>query len=373
MNRRTFLGVCAVAACGPSPRPRPNGNGSGSSSEVPPPDGGRIVDDFSHEQASQLRPSPLAVRADTVVQVTPDGLVFVNATTLAQVDRISATYRSHAMLRTGALVAFELSTCELDLIEGIYLTRSMPVPGCLPIDGAHVVAGTASDVYLSRGEDSFVRYRLANGSLVDDATLRIEGSARNGLDQIIVHDDGRVLVPAGKALEVYAAGTRATLPATHRMAHLARGPAGRVWYSAWDANGAIPQVVLARVESTIAIDASIAVAPSRVIHMAAGETGALAVLLHTVGERAFEWSILLLDEKGAERRRFAVDADIVAAVKLDLNVAFIALTTHSVVISAGRHGLFAWTAATGARITRGSHRGLVGGSGAQRDGTCQRV
>lgn len=64
----------------------------------------------------------------------------------------------------------------------------------------------------------------------------------------------------------------------------------------------------------MAIDANIAVSPGRITHLASGEHAGLAMIVNTTGERAFVWSIVLLDEKCVERWRVVVDDDVVAKV-----------------------------------------------------------
>lgn len=357
MNRREVLALLAAAACGPARRPRGRGAGSGSSSgTVPSRDAGVIVDDWSNARASQLQPSPLAVRGNHLAYRMADELAFLDATTLARIDSVSVGYRSLCALPDGTLAAFEAragGACQIDIFDGAHLARSLVVPACVSTrDGARLAAGADAELFVLRGRDSLLRYRVVKGALVEAGVRSLDERALAGVDQLVGLGDGRVVLPAGDSLQLYGAGEPTTRDAVGRPAHLALGTKGRIWYSVWGDDRRIERVVLAQPDGGRAsmVEATVSIAPGRITHMAASPSGALALLVSAAGATSLTWTLVVLDAHGVERKRVRIEDDVVAKVGLDLALAFVALTEHRVVVAAGRHGVFAWDVATGARV-----------------------
>jgi hypothetical protein len=196
-----------------------------------------------------------------------------------------------------------------------------------------------------------VRYSLKNNALEDETAVEIQPSAKGGLDQALGLDDGRLLIPASKALQVYGAPLPLTLATPRSPRHLSAGATGHIWYSMNNADHVLDQIVLARLDTTLETEATISVSPGRVTHMASGPDGSLAVITEAPGRTTnWIWTIVLLDPKGAEKKRIVIDDELTQQANTDFNVAFIALTPTTIVVDAGRHGLFGWNASTGARI-----------------------
>jgi hypothetical protein len=357
VNRRELLLLMLVAAvaCGVPRKPR----------RAPRKDAGLdspgvvIVDDWSAHirGGSQLRPSPLLVRGELVARAKEDELEFVDAMTLARVGYVGEKYLSLVGLTGDTLLGFikrGLGTCEIDVMKGTTLGRPLEGPDCVLMDGAHLLPATASELYIARG-NVLVRYRIADDHLREVGRVPLDEGIRDpasGEDQLIPAGDGRVLAPKGKTIQVYEVG-KPTLTygsAARSIAHLARGSGGRVWYSRRSPGGDIQDVVLARLSEGLPTDASISVAPWRVIHMASAEAGALAMLLFDEKHGKMPWSVVYLDDTGKERWRAAVEEELVKAVGINLNLSFVAVTAKRVVLAPPGHPLVAWDAATGAPI-----------------------
>lgn len=355
MNRRDFLLLLSAAACGQPRGARRNGS---SGSAAAPADGQAISDDWSLANASQLRRSPLVARGEQIAYATRTELAFYDAGTLARIASVPATFRGLCVLPGGTLLAFahgESGRCTVEVFEHTQIERALALPDCLPTDGMRLVAGAASELYVSRGSDMLVRYRIEDERLVEIDHIVLEDRAARNADQALGLGDGRVIIPAGKALQIYAPGKKSlAVPAVGSVAHVAAGTAGRVWCSVRTGER-IERVVLVELAGGQA-DAVTSMAPGRVIHMASGASGELAMLVTSVREDTVSWKIAIVDERLAERAGFTIDDDIVTKVGTDLNGAFVALTPQRVVLAVAGHGLFAWDRATQRRVAYGETR-----------------
>lgn len=359
MTRREVLAWLGLAACGPR-RGLVGGGSRGSAGRTSrsPRDASddeseccqSISDDFSgwKKDATQLDRSPLVVRGELIARLTQEELQFVDAPSLKTTDHVTERYRS-ACAWKGTLFAFthpENGPCNVDVFDRTVLLRSMPVGDCSSHDGASMTAAGASTIYAADANGYVERHRIKNDALVEDALVEVEDGADPS--QLVGLDDGRVLFPGrDKKLGAFEGTSVVYYAAPQHPAHLCAGPNGRVWYSARK-DHVLDQVVLAKLDTSLVPEATLAVTPGRITHMASGADGSLAIM--TVGTANWIWTIILLDPKGAERKRIVVDDDLVKQVGMDLNVAFVALTPTTIVIDAGRHGLFGWNASTGARI-----------------------
>jgi hypothetical protein len=354
-RRRLLLLLVAAGACGTPQKPRRN---PPKDAGVDPP-GVAIVDDWFADirGGSQLRPSPLVVRGEQVARAKEDELEFVDAMTLARVGYVGERYLSVGGLTDDTLLGFirrGVGTCEIDVIKGTTLGRPLEGPDCVLMDDAHLLPATASELYIARG-NALVRYRIADDHLREVGRVLLDEGTRDpasGRDQLIATGDGRVLAPKGMTIQVYEVG-KPTLTygsAARSIAHLARGSGGRVWYSRRNPDGDIQDVVLARLSEGLPAEASISVAPWRVIHMASAEAGALAMLLFDEKHEKMPWTVVYLDETGKERWRAAVDEELAKAVRVNLNLSFVAVTANRVALAPPGHPLVAWDSATGAPI-----------------------
>jgi hypothetical protein len=297
-----------------------------------------------------------------IVHARPNELVFIDALTLQRLDGFALNLRSFCVLPGGTVAAFiepKDGLCELEMIDPQRSLRTYNVPQCLYKSGERLVPGaSATELYslvgrVSRVADEFAVYRLAAGAVTMIGTVKLEKHASWELDQMLSLGDGRVVMRDGrKKLQIYEYAKPTTSHAIDRdnVHHLARGAGTRIWYSTTtDDDRKVQEIVLVPLGSTVA-DARMSVAPGRVTHMASGETGGLAAVIEVIEDARRQWDLLMLDEAGKQKWRIRVDAEITAKVKEDLNIAFVAPTTHRVVVSAGTHGMFAWDAATGARV-----------------------
>jgi len=355
VTRRELLLLVAAVACGTPQKPH----------RAPREDAGLdapgvvLVDDWSADirKGSQLRPSPLLVRGEQIVRAKEDELEFVDAMTLARIGYVGEKYLSLGMLTDDTLLGFikkGVGTCEIDVIKGTALGRSLEAPDCVLMDGAHLLPASASELYIARG-NALVRYRIADDHLREVGRIPLDEGTRDpasGRDQLIPAGDGRVLAPKGKTVQIYEVG-KPTLTyggAARSIAHLARGSGGRVWYSRRNPDGDIQDVVLAHLSEGLPADVSISVAPWRVIHMASAEAGALAMLLFDEKHETTPWTVVYLDDTGKERWRAALDESLFKAVGINLNLSCVAVTAKRVVLAPPEHSLVAWDAATGAPI-----------------------
>jgi len=354
VNRRQFLWLAGVAACGgsaPPVRRRPSTRPRSHRVDVPPPNAWSGGDDWSYARATQTAHSPLAVRGDLLVIATADELRFVDARTLARTDGISIRHARYCLLQDGTIAALG-DDCALDLIDAQLVPRPLLVPACDATVGRRLVAGaSAAELYIADGDFRLDRVRIANGVVARLGTIDLATKVGDAIEQLLGLGDGRVVFPTGRSLVVQQPDKPAITYATpaHAPGHLAAGPVGAIWYSSWS-HDRVEQLVLARLGTQLEIVKAVDVAPGRITHMASGETGALAAVITVARGDAWHWELLLLDETGAQRWRVPVPDDIAAKVGYDLDVAFVALTAHRVVLYAERFGLFAWDAATGARI-----------------------
>jgi hypothetical protein len=315
-------------------------------------DGGRVIsDDFSNARKTQLWRSPLLVRDDQVARVTADALYFIDPSSLKIIDRVSERYRSCCVWK-GTLFGVthpEKGPCQVDVFDKTQLLRSMPVPDCVLGDGVHVAAAGSSTVYIADDYDSLTRYQIENGALKESAIIQLSDPARNGIAQLLGLEDGRLLVPTGRSVIAYGGGEPSIYKSAGSIAHLCAGASGHVWHSSYNDKKVLDTVVLAKLDSALTTVATLSVQPGRITHMSSASDGSLAIV-SVMAQKGWQWTILLLDAKGVEKRRISVDEDIAKKVDVDLNAAFVALTPKAVVLDAGRHGLFGWNAATGARI-----------------------
>lgn len=354
MNRREVLLFFAAVACGTPQKPRrkPRKDAGSDASDVV------IVDDWlaSTRRGSQLRPSPLVVRGEQIARAKEDELEFVDATTLTRVGYVGERYLSVCALADGTLLGFikhAVDSCEIDVIKGTTLGKPIEGRECVLMDGAHLMPAAPTEIYVARG-NTLVRYRIADDHLRELGRVAIDDGAQTDVDgeNQMVSIDGRVIAPNRRTLQVYEVG-KPTLTfdgAPHSITHLALGTSGRVWYSRWNGDGAIQDVALTRLDDGLPADASIALAPWRVIHMASGPTGALGMLLFDEKNEQTPWVMVLLDETGKERWRAPLEMALMQAVGVNLNLSFVAVTAKRVVLAPPGHPLVAWDAANGTPI-----------------------
>lgn len=348
-----------LAACGPRRGPTGGGSrGSAARGSRPPRDAATndddcchpIDDDFSSSHTTQYDRSPLVVRGELIARLTREELQFIDARSLKTTDHVTESYRS-ACAWNGTLFAFthpEKGPCTVDVFDRTVLLRSMPVASCLPDDGVYLAAAGASTLYASDAHGNMTRYRLKNDSLEEDALIVLQSG--DDSSQMIGLDDGRVLLPAGnKAAHAYGSASPTPYAAPQLLSHLCGGANGRVWYSSHK-DHVLDQIVLAKLDTSLVTEATLAVTPGRITHMASSADGSLAVMTSAPGGKGWIWTLILLDPKGTEKKRIVIDDDLTTQVWVDLNAAFVAVTPTTIVIDAGRHGLFGWNAATGARI-----------------------
>lgn len=237
-------------------------------------------------------------------------------------------------------------------IDAQLVPRALALPACDASVGRRLVPGvSAADLYIADGGLRLDRMSIANGIVTAVGAIDRATKVGDAIEQLLGLGDGRVVFPTGRSLVVQQPATPALTYATpaHVPAHVAGGPTGAIWFSSWR-DGRVEELVLARLGTHVEILESVDVAPGRITHMASSETGAIAAVVTIPRGDAWHWELLLLDEAGVQRWRVPVPDDLAAMVGYDLNVAFVALTAHRVVLYAERFGLFAWDASTGARI-----------------------
>ena len=336
MNRREFLLALGIAGCGTRATPtqpvrrRPVDAGI---------DGTSIVDDWASPY--QLRQSPLIVYGAKVARRTETELAFFDTVKLHRIDGVAVAYRT-ICADHDVVLAFTRANgpCTLERFEGVKSDGPLLVPGgCTSGDGSlMIVAG--SSLFLSIGDDVLAAYRLEKDTVAEDGRIRLDDRTRDA-SQLVGLADGRLLFPAGRSVRVYrAAKLIEELKSPARIAHLAAGTTGRIWYSAWNEHDHIDRVVLAKLENGLPAIASIEV---RVVHLAAGADGGLAIL--TVEQSG--WSIVVLDRDGVEKQRIRIPPALATA---ELGEAFVALSATSVLLETRSHGLSGWSLATGAPL-----------------------
>src|SRR6185503_485094 len=128
-------------------------------------------------------------------------------TTLKRVDRISERYISLCALPDRTLLGFAKTDgkCQLDVIKGVNIERTLDVPNCVLMDGAHIYPISTSELYIARS-GWIVRYQIVDRDLRELGRIALEDNAKimdaSGRDQSIAQG-GRVIVPVGRALHVY--------------------------------------------------------------------------------------------------------------------------------------------------------------------------
>ena len=357
MTRRELLAWLGLAACGPPRGPVEGTSGGSAIRSKPRRDASSepaehlvpIADDFSNSHTTQYEASPLLVRGELVARRTKEELQFLDARSLKVTDHVTERYRSACVWKE-TLFGFaqpDNGPCEIDVFERTTLSRSMPLAGCTGIEGVYMVVAGSSTLFVTNERGRMTRYQLKNNALEDETSIPLEKGADPA--QGIGLDDGRLLLTANKALQTYGGSAPVSYPAPSNPAHLCAGTNGRVWYSTKN-NHVLDQIILAKLDTSLVTEATIAVTPARITHMASGADGSLAVMTTVAGQTGWIWTLILLDPKGAEKKRIVIDDEVAAQINVDLNAAFVALTPTTIVIDAVRPGLFGWNAATGARI-----------------------
>lgn len=356
MNRRELLLLLAAAACGPPQKPpRRKRSWDAGVEEARPP----IHDDWMADtrRGSQLGWSPLVVRDEQIARAMENTLEFVDVATLKKVSHVDETYRSICLLDNGMLLGFikkGLNTCEIDVIKGLELGKPLQGPDCVMMEAAHLLPAGNSELYVARG-NTLARYRIGDDAIHEVGQVPLAEYVRdlfNSRDQLIANGDGRVVAPNGKAIDVYEVGkpTVSYKGAERSIAHLAFGANGRVWYSRRNRSSDIQDIVLAKLADGLPADASLSVAPWRVIHMAAGPSGTLGVLIFDEKNEKTPWVMVYLDSAGKEQWRTPLDEALTTAVGVNLNLSFVAVTAKHVVLAPPGHDLVAWNAADGTPV-----------------------
>jgi hypothetical protein len=355
VNRRELLIWLAAAACGTpqKPRRRPREDAGTGAPEV------AIVDDWlaGTRKGSQLQPSPLIVRGEQVARAKEDELEFVDVTTLTRVGYVGEQYLSVCLLGDGRLLGFikkGAGVCEIDVIAGTTLGKPIEGRECVMMDGAHLMPASGSELYIARN-NTLVRYQIAGDHLRELGRVALDEHAQdtfNGDDRMIAAGDGRVLAPIRRAIQVYEVGkpTLTFAGATAPIGLLAFASGGRVWCSLRNPDGDLQDVVVVQLLDGLPVDASLALAPWRVIHMASGPTGALGLLLFDEKNEKTPWTMAFLDETGKERWRTPLDNAVMHSIGVALNLSFVAVTAKRVVLAPPRQPLLAWDAANGTPI-----------------------
>jgi hypothetical protein len=340
VNRRSFLlGVCA-ACSGPTrnePRRKPK--------RVDPMPSPAVQDNTL--AMSQVRASPLAFRGDLLVQSTGDELRAWNAITMQRTDTWRVPHQHFCFVQDGTLVAFGFAKGAGTTIHRIANGKVSAVDGpIVPSGGTNVVlpARSPDELYVSAGEHIY----LVRGADVE-AILAHPAPHQWNRDQLIGRGDGRIVGRDHEnGFHVLDPKTSTRFPTPGRIVvHLVAATRDRVWYSyetRAGGEGNARTLVLAPVDKPTTDEHAIDFTPARIVHLASyGDT--VAALVLALRDKA-EWSVVVADETGRERRRIAVPQGDPALVH-----GFVAIGANRVVLASHDGNLLAWDTATGSPVT----------------------
>jgi hypothetical protein len=236
---------------------------------------------------------------------------------------------------------------------------AMPVsvkgPIMRPGDRSVVLPARSPDEVFITELDAILHLRIAGdrAKLIDSLPRPAHMEANAG--QLFSLGDGRLVGPqGGKGLCVFAPGTPGVSYAMPKLSpqHLAAASAERLWYShaSTAEDWRMDVLVLARIVTPTVPEQRIELAPGRVVHLASGGGAVAALVVDARGSSALAWSVVVIDELGAQRWKAPVPSAFVPDDR-GLNQGFVAISERRVVLARPDHALFAWDAITGMPIT----------------------